>query len=614
MHNRWSTTNHHDCKNGRVIEEPAKPEGAGWPDEGTPRTGDGGHFRAGARLIAELVSRQRMNFAIAVTGAAVFATFTAGSSLGIRWMIDHVIVPRFERGDVAWSTVLTGCVLVVVISLVRAAGVVVRRTFAGKAEWGVAERVSMEVIERYGRQPVSWHDRHSTGDLVSRAGVDVDTSVAVLAPLPYGSSVVLLLVISAAGLMVTDVALGLVAIVVLPLLVLANVFYQRRVDAHFEEAQKEMGALSGAVLESFEGVAVVKAFGAEERETRRLSLIAGRLRDARIKSVRARATFEMALDGVPSVANLALLLVGAMRVKSGNLSVGELASSMYLFTLLVVPLRLIGYVFSELPHSKAGWTRVKSIMDEPLEVDPRAVRSLAPPGLAVVLEKVRIAHDGNVVLPDVTLSIPQGRHTAIVGATGSGKTTLLRAIAGTVPLTGGSVSVAGGSVGYAQQEPFIFSESARFNLCLGASIAEEVISEALHVADAAFLADLDGGLDASLGERGVSLSGGQRQRLSLARELVHSPRVLLLDDTTSALDPQTELRVLDNLRRTSLVETIVMVASRPSTIAAASAVVFIDQSRVVHDSTHAELIESHEEYRRLIEAFEDDRSPTEGTA
>lgn len=569
--------------------------------------GEGNRLVAGARLIRELVSRQPLNFAIAVTGAAVFATFTAGSSLGVRWMIDHVIVPRFEEGSVAWSTVLTGCLILIVIALVRAAGVVVRRTFAGKAEWGVAERVSMEVMRRYGAQPMPWHSRHGTGDLVARANVDVETSVAVLAPLPYGSSVVLLLIISAVGLLLTDPVLGVVASLVLPLLTLANVAYQRRVDVHFEEAQARMGALSGSVLESFEGVAVVKAFGAEERETRRLSEIASRLRDARVRAVRARATFEMVLDTVPSLANLALLLVGAYRVRSGNLSVGELASAMYLFTLLVVPLRLIGYVFSELPHSLAGWRRVRMVVDEPLVSDPREARLDAAPGVAVRAENLSVSHGGPLVLENVSFSVADRCHTAIVGSTGVGKTTLLRALAGTVVAEQGRVHVPPSGVGFVQQEPFIFSESVRFNLSLGHDVPASDLDEALRVADAEFLHHLENGLDTSLGERGVSLSGGQRQRLALARELTARPGLLLLDDTTSALDPATELRVLNNLMETSLVGTILMVASRPATISAARAVIFIDGERRVHASTHDDLLRSHSEYRSLIEAFDDDR-------
>lgn len=588
------------CQNGRVTDRQTP---SGGPEAG----GGWGKLRTGARLIRDLVSRQPRDFAVAVTGAAVFATFTAASSLGVRWLIDRVFVPRFEQGSVAWLTVLGACSVIVVISLVRAVGVVVRRTFAGKTEWGVAGHVTLEVVERYAAQPIPWHDSHVRGDLVARAGVDVDTSVAVLAPLPYGSSVVLLLVISAVGLMVTDVGLGLVALILLPLLVVANLVYQQKVDVHFNDAQEEMGRLSSAVLESFEGVSVVKAFGAEARETARLSGIAAGLRDARVRAVRSRAIFEMVLDAVPSFANLVLLMVGALRVRSGHVTVGELASSMYLFTLLVVPLRLIGYVFAELPRSLAGWRRVRAIMSEPVAEDPREARGSTDDSTALELSLVGLRLGNVDILRDVSFRVARGRHTAIVGPTGVGKSTLLRAVAGAVPVESGTIDVPAGGVGLVQQEPFIFSESVRFNLTLGKEVDESTVTEALRIADAEFLVALDKGLETPLGERGANLSGGQRQRLALARELIARPSLLLLDDTTSAVDPETELRILDRIVSSPLVETVVMVASRPSTIDRVDSVIFIDEDKKVHSGTHADLLSSQPDYRRLIEAFEDDR-------
>jgi len=549
---------------------------------------------------------------VAVSGAAVFALCTAGSSLGVRWMIDNVVVARFEKGSVTVATVVAACLLIITISAVRAAGVVVRRTFAGRTEWGVAEKLGVQVVKRFADQPVAWHRRHQTGDLVARANVDVEAAVAVLAPLPYGSSVVLLLVASAVGLTVMDVVLGAVALVVLPLLVFMNVGYQRRVDKHFDEAQKQMGRLSEAALESFEGVAVVKAFGAEVRETERLSEITGLLRDARIKSMRARATFEMMLDTVPSIANLFLLAVGAVRVRSGDITVGDLAAAMYLFTLLVIPLRLIGYVFSEIPHSYAGYRRVRQVLDDPLVEDPRLSLGTAAAGIAVSARDVTIRHIPEVaVIEHAAFSVRQGTLTALVGATGCGKTTLLEAVTGLVPVSSGAIDVVEGGATLVFQEAFIFSESVRFNLCLGADTGEGLIAEALRVADAEFLLDLENGLDTSLGERGVSLSGGQRQRLALARALVRRPRLLLLDDTTSALDPSTELRVLGNLVASDLAGTILMVASRPSAIAVADDVIFITSAGRVVQGTHDQLVVSNADYRSLIEAFDDDRRNAE---
>jgi ABC-type multidrug transport system fused ATPase/permease subunit len=443
---------------------------------------------------------------------------------------------------------------------------------------------------------------------VARANVDVEAAVAVLAPLPYGSSVVLMLVASAVGLTVMDPVLGAVAMVVLPLLVFMNVGYQRRVDRHFDEAQKQMGRLSEAALESFEGVAVVKAFGAEDRETERLSEITGLLRDARVRSMRARATFEMMLDTVPSVANLVLLSVGALRVRSGHITVGDLAAAMYLFTLLVIPLRLIGYVFSEIPHSYAGYRRVREVLDDPLVDDPRASLGTTDPGVALSANDVVVRHIPEVaVVEKANFTVPEGTLTALVGATGCGKTTLLEAIMGIVPLRSGRLGVTGGGVTMVFQEAFIFSESVRFNLCLGSDTDEDVVRDALRVADAEFLLDLEDGLDTSLGERGVSLSGGQRQRLALARALVRRPDLLLLDDTTSALDPSTELRVLGNLVASDSARTIVMVASRPSAISVADNVLFMDGNGRVVQGAHDELVLANSDYRSLIEAFDDDR-------
>lgn len=565
-------------------------------------------FRRGLGLISDLVRLQRAPFVVAVSGAAVFALCTAGSSLGVKWMIDHVVVARFDEGGVAVSTVVAACLLIIAISVVRAAGVVVRRTFAGRTEWGVAEKLGVQVVRRYAEQPVAWHRRHQTGDLVARANVDVEAAVAVLAPLPYGSSVVLMLVASAVGLTVMDPVLGAVAMVVLPLLVFMNVGYQRRVDRHFDEAQKQMGRLSEAALESFEGVAVVKAFGAEDRETERLSEITGLLRDARVRSMRARATFEMMLDTVPSVANLVLLSVGALRVRSGHITVGDLAAAMYLFTLLVIPLRLIGYVFSEIPHSYAGYRRVREVLDDPLVDDPRASLGTTDPGVALSANDVVVRHIPEVaVVEKANFTVPEGTLTALVGATGCGKTTLLEAIMGIVPLRSGRLGVTRGGVTMVFQEAFIFSESVRFNLCLGSDTDEDVVRDALRVADAEFLLDLEDGLDTSLGERGVSLSGGQRQRLALARALVRRPDLLLLDDTTSALDPSTELRVLGNLVASDSARTIVMVASRPSAISVADNVLFMDGNGRVVQGAHDELVLANSDYRSLIEAFDDDR-------
>lgn len=573
----------------------------------------GGRAREAVRFIATLVRHHRGLFLTAVGGAAVFAACTVASAAMVRRITDDLIEPRFRTGSVSRSTVAMVLGLVILIGFIRAASVVVRRTFAGRTTWRVTEDITAEVIDRIVVQPTPWHRRQSAGDLITRAGVDAEAATAVLGPLPFASGVVVLLVLSSAWLLVTDVVLGAAAVAVFPVLVAVNVGYQHRVDRFYDTAQSELGALSAAVHESFDGVVVVKSFGAEDRETERLSRIAARLRDARLGAVRLRSLFEAILDGLPAVVSLLLVLGGAYRVRAGALTVGELTSMIYLFALLVFPLRLIGFALSELPHSLAGWGRVRSLLDQPIVPDP--VGSLQQSNdNGVRLADVHFSHDGErEVLRGVTASVPEGRTVAIVGPTGAGKTTLLDVVAGVVDVDRGSVTVPVGRVCPVFQEPFLLSGTVLDNVTLGSEVSTAEVRAALRTAEADFVDSLPEGLHTELGERGVGLSGGQRQRIALARALVRRPAVLLLDDTTSALDPATEAKVLANLRRELASTTVIAVASRPSTIALADDVLFLDAGTLVAHGTHDELMREVPEYRRLIEAFEHDRQSSEGT-
>jgi ABC-type multidrug transport system fused ATPase/permease subunit len=548
-------------------------------------------------------------FAVAVTGAAVFAVCTVASSLGVRWMVDRVILPRFAGADIDEGALAAGAAIVIGIGVVRATGIVVRRGFAGMAEWRAAERLAHGLLARMSAQPVPWHRRHMVGDLVARCGVDVDVAVGVMAPMPFSSSVVVMVVAAAGFLLATDLVLGGIATALLPALLAVNLVYQRRIDTHYVDAQRELGLLSEAVHESFDGVVVVKAFGAEDRETARLARIAGRLRDAQVRAVAVRSTFEALLDATPSLANVLLLAVGALRVRDAAMTLGDLASVLYLFTLLAFPLRIIGHLLSEIPHSLAGWRRVVEVVDAPIENDPRASIGTADAATPVVLSGVEVAHGaGAPVLRGVDLTLSAGSTTALVGATGCGKTTLLHAIAGLVPVSAGRVGLATPRVGLVFQEAFLFADSLRFNLTLGMRVSETALWDALEVADAAELVrELDNGLDTTLGERGSGLSGGQRQRIALARALALGAELLLLDDTTSALDPGTEARVLANLRGMRRTVTTLVVASRPSTIALADEVVHLRDGRVAARGTHESLMARHRDYRDLMTAFETER-------
>lgn len=567
-------------------------------------------LRTGIKLVRDLLRFHPRLFAIAVGGASVYAMCTVASSFGVAYLVDDVILPRFESGNIDSAVYLTGAAIVIGIGILRAFGVVVRRSFAGISNWRTVESLTMLLVRHIMAQPLLWHKNRMTGDLVARVGVDSDAAAEVLGPLPFSTSVVLLVFLTGGWLVIVDVPLGLVAISVIPILLLLNVGYQRRIDRHYDTAQTELGALSSAVHESFDGVMVVKAFGAEERETRRLSAISTRLKDARIRAVSARSTFEALLDGVPSLVNILLLVLGAMRVQSNSMSVGELTSFIYLFTLLIFPLRIIGYVLSSVPHSASGYKRVREILDETLVGDPQTLIMETRQGIGVMLQDVYFSFGAQLpsVLANINCSIELGKTVVVVGATGSGKSTLLSVMAGLLQPSSGSVLLSGRRAAIVFQEPFLFSGTIRHNINMGKPMTDEVLHNALYLAAADDFVDaLEEGIDTVIGERGISLSGGQRQRISLARAIAQHVDVLLLDDTTSSLDTVTESVVIDRLRKSNRGVSTIVVASRPSTIALADEVLFLENGTLSEQGTHQQLMIRNSNYRELMQSFEHDR-------
>ena len=218
------------------------------------------------------------------------------------------------------------------------------------------------------------------------------------------------------------------------------------------------------------------------------------------------------------------------------------------------------------------------------------------------------AESDELIFSHVNFSIPAGSTVAVVGETGSGKSTLLKLIAGLIRTQHGSVHVAEGGSAIVFQEPFLFSGSLQFNLTLGKSIHIPDIARALWASvSEEFVSDLENGIDTIVGERGISLSGGQRQRIALARAIASGRKVLLLDDTTSALDPATESLVIERLSSLSNTTTTIVVASRPTTVKIADHVLFVHHGKVHELATHQTLMKNNQAYANLMKSFEMDR-------
>lgn len=573
--------------------------------------------RRGSRILASYVATHPGPFAVAVTGATVYAAMTVASSFVLGRITDRVLVPAFERG-VGAGAVLWGVGALLVVGVVRAGGVVTRRYFAGMTGSRLRATLTARVVDRYQRLPLAYHRARPTGELIAHAEADVQAAIDVVHPLPWSLAVVLLVAFATVALFLTDLFLAAIGLVVLPGLALLNRVYSRRVEEPAARAQEHMAEVSAVAHESIDGALMVKTLGREEAEVARLRDRALALRDARVRMGTLRASFEPAFEALPALGIVVLIAVGAWRVWTGAISVGTLVQFVSLFELLASPIRLIGYVLSDLPRSVVGRERLERVFTEPIALHalPPAEAVPLPPGpFGLSVRSVAVAYHGARVLEDVSFEVGPNESVALVGPTGSGKSTVAHLLVRLADPDAGSVLLGGvdlrrldrgelrRAAAIVLQESFVFASSVRDNILLGWEASDEEVEWAARLAQAdRFVRALPRGYDTVLGERGVNLSGGQRQRLALARALVRRPRLLVLDDALSAVDPRVEAAVLQGLRR-EVRTTLVVVAHRVSTIALADRVLYLDGGRILAEGTHAELM-AHPGYRAMITAHQ----------
>ena len=570
----------------------------------------------GWKLLRAMLKVQRRNLLI-------------GGLIGILWASFKVMVPQMTKYAINDGIEKNGPLLrwAVIIGLLGVlTGVLsgMRRYVAFResrwAETLFRERLFRHVIGLH----VGYHDTAQTGQLMSRASSDLMQIQGFIVMIPITLSNVIQIFAVTAILFITDPVLAVVALIPLPFVNLSARRFSHRIHPASIAVQAEQAQLANVVEESVSGIRVIKGFGAEQVQFEKLEQEADDILRESMKAARIRSSFLPAIDVLPALGLVAVLGVGGHRVLNGQLSIGDLVAFNVYLTLLIWPLRNIGMIVALGQRAAAALVRINEVLETKSEIiDPSKPQSLPIGGTqtlgAVKFDHVQFGYNPSFpVLSNFNLSIAAGESIAIVGATGSGKSTIARLLLRFYDTNVGHVFLDGVDVRklrlreLRQQIGVVFEETVLFNDSVANNIgfarpgaSQQDLEGAAKLAGAHdFILQLPNGYQTIIGERGFSLSGGQRQRIAIARAIIADPRVLVLDDATSAVDQSKESEIRDAMRTVMSGRTTIVIAHRPGTIALADRVVFLDVGTIAAIGKHEELVSSNERYREVLASME----------
>nr|WP_255433690.1 ABC transporter ATP-binding protein [Tessaracoccus sp. MC1865] len=537
------------------------------------------------------------------------------ASVAIPLLLGAVVDGPIRRGDVVgvlwYSLALLG------VGAFEALMSFVRRWIMSRATSHIEANIRLDLFDQLQRLPLGFHKAWESGQLLSRIMSDLGLLRRFMSFGLVMLAMSSLHIVVVVGIMVVTLWQVGVAVLISVIPVVIAVFaLMGRFGRISRRVQDQTGDVASAAEESLHGVRVIRSFGRTHHSFEAFDKRAAALAESGVQRMNLASVLWTLLEIFPSVLLLIVLFGVSYGVSEGGLSLGAAVTFVTLLLSLAWPVGSLGFLLSFAREAATAANRVAEVFDAPVTI-VSGDKTIAEPRGHLQLRGVTFQFPDaeEPTLRDLDLDIAPGETVALVGGTGSGKSTLVSLIPRLVDVTGGQILLDGvdlrdldlrqlrSLIGTAFEDPILFSMSARENLTLGRPDAtEEEITEAVRVARAEFVQDLPWGLDTRLGEQGLSLSGGQRQRLALARAILVQPRVLVLDDTLSALDIHTEAEVEEALRSTLVGVTGVVVAHRASTVLLADRVAMLVEGRIAHTGTHSELLATVPEYRELLSA------------
>ncbi|MEU1471620.1 ABC transporter ATP-binding protein [Streptomyces sp. NPDC005761] len=564
--------------------------------------------RGWARRLSGYAWRYRRNVLLALGSSLAGMAVMALVPLVTKVIIDDVVVGH-TRSLAVWTGLLIVAAALVYVSTY------IRRYYGGRLALDVQHDLRTDMYGTITRLDGRRQDELSTGQVVGRATSDLQLIQGLLFMLPMTIGNVLLFLISLVIMAWLSPLLTLVAVAVAPALWFIARRSRTRLFPATWYAQSQAAAVAGVVDGAVSGVRVVKGFGQEDQETGKLRQVGRRLFAGRLRTIRLNSRYTPALQAVPALGQVAMLALGGWLATRGEITLGTFVAFSTYLAQLVGPVRMLAMVLTVGQQARAGVERVLELIDTEPSLRDGTKELPADAPASVEFDDVRFGYDQDrPVLDGFSLTIEPGETVAVVGASGSGKSTVSLLLPRFYDVSHGAVLVGGhdvreltldslrAAIGLVPEDSFLFSDTIRANIAYGLPDAtDEQIRQAARSAQAdRFIAELPEGYDTKVGEHGLTLSGGQRQRVALARAILTDPRLLLLDDATSAVDARVEHEIHDALRQVMAGRTTLLIAHRRSTLGLADRIAVLENGRLADIGTHEELERRSALYRRLL--------------